>query len=60
MEFNIFQTQKIIGEQNQLPITFSTALVCNKILKVKNLTTTHTNFKPFKILSHIQLELKVI
>ena len=35
---------KIIGVQNQLPITFCSDLVCNKILMVRNSTPTHTNF----------------
>ena len=32
--------------QNQLPITFGTALVCNKISKVVNFTPKHTNYSP--------------
>ena len=35
---------KIIGVQNQLPITFSLNLVCNQTSKVRNSTPTHTNF----------------
>ena len=36
--------QKVIGAQNQLPITFCSDLVCNKILKARNSTPTYTNF----------------
>ena len=39
--FNLFL--KVIGVQNQLPITFYPDLVCNKTLMVRNLTPTHTN-----------------
>ena len=35
---------KIIGTQNQLPITFCSDLMRNKTLKAKNSTPTHTNF----------------
>ena len=35
---------KISGAQNQLPIIFCLDLVCNKTLKAKNSTPTHTNF----------------
>ena len=35
---------KIIGVQNQLPITFCSDLLCNKTLKARNSTPTHTNF----------------
>ena len=36
---------KIIGMQNQLPIGFGTALVCNKISLVRNYPLKHKNFK---------------
>ena len=32
----------IIGAQNQLPITFCLDIVCNKTLKAKKSTPTHT------------------
>ena len=35
---------KIIGEQNQLPISFDIALVCNKILKAQDYFADHKNF----------------
>ena len=34
---------KIIGAQNQLPMTFCSDLVSNKTLKARNSTPTHTN-----------------
>ena len=34
---------KIIGAQNQLPITFYSDLMHNKTLKARNSTPTHTN-----------------
>ena len=34
----------IIGAQNQLLVTFCSDLVCNKTLKARNSTPTHTNF----------------
>ena len=40
--FNVFL--KIIGAQNQLPITFCLDLMLNKTLKARNSTPTHTNF----------------
>ena len=40
---------KVIGVQNQLPIIFSSDLVCNNTLKAKNLTSTH-EFLTFNIL----------
>ena len=35
----------IIGVQNQLPISFGTASVYNKILKVRNSPNKHTKFQ---------------
>ena len=40
--FNIFL--KIVGEQNQLPITFCLDFMLNKSLKARNSNPTHTNF----------------
>ena len=41
-DFNGFL--KIIGGQNQLPITFSSHLMRNKTLKARNSTPTYMNF----------------
>jgi hypothetical protein len=35
---------KIIDAQNKIPVRFGTALVCNKILKVRNSSDSNTNF----------------
>jgi hypothetical protein len=35
---------KIIGAQYQFHFTFCSDVVCNKTLKARNLTPTHTNF----------------
>ena len=35
---------KIVGAQNQLPITFCSDLMRNKTVKSKSSTPTHTNF----------------
>ena len=35
---------KIVGVQNQLPITFCLDLMCNKTLKARNSYPTYTNF----------------
>ena len=34
----------IMSAQIELPITYCSDLVCNKTLKTRNLTPTHTNF----------------
>ena len=44
IEKPVNEFSKVIGVQNQLPITFCLDLVCNKTLMVRNSTPTHTNF----------------
>ena len=39
-----YEILKVIGVQNQVPITFCSDLVCNKTLMVRNSTPTHMNF----------------
>ena len=39
----VYEFLKVIGVQNQLPITFCSDLVCKKTLMVRNSTPTHTN-----------------
>ena len=36
---SLIGSSKIIGAQNHFPISFVKALVCNKVLKVRNLPT---------------------
>ena len=50
---------KVIGVQNQLPISFGTALVRNKIFIIKNSPNKH-EFLTFNISIHVKSKLKVI
>ena len=50
----------MIGVQNPLSTTLCSSYMCNKILKARNSTHTHTNFKPLISLVHIKFEQNII
>ena len=57
-DFNGFL--KIIGAQNQLPITLCLDIKSNKTLKARNATPTHTDFLPLISLLRFKSEQKVM